>query len=1544
MKLSRFLLLVFLLCGTLVLSSCMKSTLFEEEWTVDETYHWHQVKNLPFAFNLEKEEHTFDEGQVTIEPTTTAEGEMTYTCTVCEYKRTEVIEKLDHEHAFAWQKDGENHWNECSVCGEVKDLANHEYTWETKTPATCTLAEVELGTCVCGDTKTREGDKALGHTEVVDKGVAPTCTAKGLSDGKHCSVCNEVLVKQEEIAALGHTEEVIPAVAPTCEGTGLTEGKKCSVCGEILKAQEEVAALGHTSGEAVEENRKESTCTKAGSYDLVVKCSVCGKELSRETKTLEIAAHSEEVIPAVAPTCEGTGLTEGKKCSVCGEVLVAQTEVASLGHTSGEAVEENRVESTCKVAGSYDLVVKCSVCGKELSRETKALELAAHTEEVIPAVAPTCEGTGLTEGKKCSVCGKVLVAQTEVASLGHTSGEPVEENRVESTCTKAGSYDLVVKCSVCEKELSRETKALELAAHTEEVIPAVAPTCEGTGLTEGKKCSVCGEILKAQEEIEALGHKWDEGKVTTAPTCETKGVKTFTCSVCKEEKTEEIAALGHKYAQKVAIEEYNTGKATYLYYYSCSCGAAGSEVFASGEVTLYLAPGPWNVDGAKFAIYYWNDATGNAWTPVTPLASGTSLCVFKIDAEAMASGLIAVRLNGSATTGNWDDKWNQTADLKLPLDGNDTLTITGWDASNYEWSKHTHTEVVDQAVAATCTTSGLTEGKHCSGCGLVTIAQEEIAALGHNNAKPVEENRVESTCTEAGSYDLVVKCSVCEKELSRETKTLPLANHSYVVQFDEEYHWNQCSVCNDEKDKVEHQFDDGSVNEDLKVYACTGCEYQKEVNLYTIKWNIDGDVTTTVLEAGELITCELQPAKAPKSETIAYEFAGWSLNADGDVVELGKASESVTYYAIFNEVTRLYTVEIKYAYSDKADVIESKVLKFEYQEKYGEEDTTSAMVEGYLPSVPYFVGIVTEDVVLNVTYHKSSVWDGSVATAFSSGDGTKENPYIIASAAELAYLKDSTTADNSYYAGVYFQLGCSIDLADVLWSGIGGNSGEKAFAGDFNGAGYTIYNLNSKTQGVFRRATGNISNLTVVGNVNSSTQYTALIVGLSYTTINNCHAYGTVTSTNNSVGLIVGCFSGDNTSGENLNNCSAYGSVTGTYRVGGIVGYNWKQTNVIGNVTNCYNYSTVTGTAFVNKEDTSFAGAGGIAGLCGSGSTFENCKNYGNIIATEECGSAGLGGIVGTMYASIVTSCYNYGIVSGTSVVGGIVGYEITDGQIKESNNYGSVIATGDYAGGIAGYADSSITNCDNHGTVTGVNRVGGIAGLSNASIINSFNYGVITATGYVGGIVGQNTLNVEGCSNYGTVSCSDKYSGGIVGCGANSTITDFANIVIKNCENYGDIYASDGSGGIAGFTYCSINECKNYGNVSGKERVGGIAGGAKYNASSENVALTISNCVNEGNISSTTKTTAGIVGRPEGSNTQTIEIISCVNEGVIICTGTGNVYVGGIFGYGVYCSANENSNYGQLVVESNVSYTGYIYGQSKNTVLDSNNNNYYTE
>ncbi|MDO4621884.1 MAG: hypothetical protein Q4B22_02925 [Eubacteriales bacterium] len=90
-----------------------------------------------------------------------------------------------------------------------------------------------------------------------------------MTEGKHCSVCSEVLVKQETVASKGHVEAVDEAKEATCTETGLTEGKHCSVCGEVLVKQKTVPAKGHTwnSGKvtvlptSMKEGKKTYTCT-----------------------------------------------------------------------------------------------------------------------------------------------------------------------------------------------------------------------------------------------------------------------------------------------------------------------------------------------------------------------------------------------------------------------------------------------------------------------------------------------------------------------------------------------------------------------------------------------------------------------------------------------------------------------------------------------------------------------------------------------------------------------------------------------------------------------------------------------------------------------------------------------------------------------------------------------------------------------------------------------------------------------------------------------------------------------------------------------------------------------------------------------------------------------------------------------------------------------------------------------------------------------------------------------------------------------------------
>lgn len=94
--------------------------------------------------------------------------------------------------------------------------------------------------------------------------------------------------------------------------------------------------------------------------------------------------------------------------------------------------------------------------------------------------------------------------------------------------------------------------------------------------------------------------------------------------------------------------------------------------------TLYLVPGEWNKDGARFAMYV-NDNDGhNAWVDMTADGDG----IYKANVpEGTWNNVIFCRMNGTTTENNWDNKWNQTADL-FPEPGSDTYTITGWDDGN----------------------------------------------------------------------------------------------------------------------------------------------------------------------------------------------------------------------------------------------------------------------------------------------------------------------------------------------------------------------------------------------------------------------------------------------------------------------------------------------------------------------------------------------------------------------------------------------------------------------------------------------------------------------------------------------------------------------------------------------------------------------------------------------------------------------------------------------------------------------------------------------
>ena len=126
--------------------------------------------------------------------------------------------------------------------------------------------------------------KATGHKVVVDQAKEATCTEDGLTEGKHCSVCKEVIKKQEVIPATGHKVVVDQAKEATCTENGLTEGSHCSVCNEVIKKQEVIPSTGHKE---VLDSAKEATCTNTGLTE-GIHCSICNKIIKKQ-----------EIIPAL---------------------------------------------------------------------------------------------------------------------------------------------------------------------------------------------------------------------------------------------------------------------------------------------------------------------------------------------------------------------------------------------------------------------------------------------------------------------------------------------------------------------------------------------------------------------------------------------------------------------------------------------------------------------------------------------------------------------------------------------------------------------------------------------------------------------------------------------------------------------------------------------------------------------------------------------------------------------------------------------------------------------------------------------------------------------------------------------------------------------------------------------------------------------------------------------------------------------------------------------------------------------------------------------
>lgn len=268
-----------------------------------------------------------------------------------------------------------------------------------------------------------------------------------------------------------------------------------------------------------------------------------------------------------------------------------------------------------------------------------------------------------------------------------------------------------------------------------------------------------------------------------------------------------------------------------------------------------------------------------------------------------------------------------------------------------------------------------------------------------------------------------------------------------------------------------------------------------------------------------------------------------------------------------------------------------------------------------------------------------SLMPAALAADTLSGSGTEDDPYLLATAADLKAFRDMANAEAS--SKLCATLTADIDLGGEAWTPFEPSSGyvSEAYAGTFDGANHTIKGLSvnsasSNGVGLFGTVCGaTIKNLKVEGNVSaSSSVFVGGIVGKTQTsaTIDSCSFAGTVTSTkkNGSAGT-AGIVGRVNAGTVTITNCANTAAINGTSAIAaGILG-NGGSNKVT--IENCYNTGAISGQYYAS-------------GICGGStikaqtSSIRNCYNSGTITATN--GGSYYAGITANFKGTISNSYY----------------------------------------------------------------------------------------------------------------------------------------------------------------------------------------------------------------------------------------------------------------------------------------------------------------
>ena len=360
-------------------------------------------------------------------------------------------------------------------------------------------------------------------------------------------------------------------------------------------------------------------------------------------------------------------------------------------------------EPTCTEEGEKKFT--CSICGDEKTEKVSATG-HQHTE-IRNKKEATCKETGYSGDTWCKDCGKKILSGQTIAKTENHSWDAGKVT-TKATCTEEGEKTFT--CSICGDEKTEKVSATG-HQHTE-IRNKKEATCKETGYSGDTWCKDCGKkILSGQTIAKTENHSWDAGKVTTKATCTEEGEKTFTCSICGDEKTEKVSATGHQHT-----EIRNKKEAT--------CKEEGY--------------------------------SGDTWCKD---------CGKKI-------------LSGQAIAKTEDHSWNQGEITKEPTckeEGEKTFTCSicgNTKTEKVSTADHQHMEIRNQK-NPTCKEAGYSGDTYCADCGVKIFSGQTIAKTKNHNWDGGVIT-TEPTCTERGEKTFT--CTICG---NTNTKKVNATGHSY---------------------------------------------------------------------------------------------------------------------------------------------------------------------------------------------------------------------------------------------------------------------------------------------------------------------------------------------------------------------------------------------------------------------------------------------------------------------------------------------------------------------------------------------------------------------------------------------------------------------------------------------------------------------------------------------------------------------------------------------------------------------------------------------